>query len=139
MKVRNTELLDKWISDDTFNDDPKLVKRLKAVELASQGWTCPLIARELNVSERSVTYWISRFNQKGVDGLKHIQGAGRKSRITKDQMIELRDILLAQDKKSPLGQSQKIRYLARVLQESYGITYSQARLYDLLHRLELQR
>ena len=139
MKVRNSELLVQWTSEDQFNDDPKMAKRMKAVEMACQGLTCPLIARELNVSERSVTYWITRFNEKGVDGLKHIQGAGRKSRITKEQMIELGQLLSAQDKKLNMGQSQKIRFLSRVLLESYGVTYSQARLYDLLHRLELQR
>ena len=116
--------------------DPKLKRRLMAVHLASQGHTVYEIADELSVSLRSVTYWVSRFNEHGIEGLRTKPGSGRRSRLTPKQIKELREIMKSQDFPETGFLKHKVVFLEEIIPERFGVHYSRARLYDLLSRLE---
>ena len=55
------------------SQDSRYDHRLHGVLLVAQGMTCPQVARLLGDAPRSVEYWVGRFEQKGLAGLR--QGA----------------------------------------------------------------
>jgi transposase len=55
----------------------RLVNRARIIKRAADGWTVPSIAQELEVSEKMVRVWLSRFEQDGVAGLEDAPRSGR--------------------------------------------------------------
>ena len=110
-------------------------RRLRAVILALQGRTAPEIAEALGVGRRTVQEWIARYNAEGVDGLNDRPGRGRPCRLSDDQLLQLRDRIDAgptADDGTCTLRGPEIRALLR---REFGVTYSPAAVYFLLHRL----
>jgi len=55
----------------------RLVNRARIIKRAADGWTVPSIAQELEVSEKMVRVWLSRFEQDGMAGLEDAPRSGR--------------------------------------------------------------
>jgi transposase len=52
------------------------------VRLSDAGWSIPLMARHLRISEQRVRFWIKRFLDEGFDGLPDQPHPGQASRLT---------------------------------------------------------
>ena len=63
------------------SQDSRYDHRLHGVLLLAQGMTCPEAARLLGDAPRSVEYWVRRFEQKGLVGLREGERAGRPRRF----------------------------------------------------------
>jgi len=63
--------------------------------LVAQGITCPEVARLLGDAPRTIEYWVRRFEQKGLAGLKEGQRPGRPSRLNAQQIQEINRVLRA--------------------------------------------
>jgi len=55
----------------------RLARRAQIIQLAADHLTVPRIARRLDMSEKAVRQWVTRFNQAGLDGLDDAPRAGR--------------------------------------------------------------
>lgn len=55
----------------------RLVRRARIIQLAAQGQTAPVIARQLGVSEKAVRQWLKRFAVAGLAGLEDAPRSGR--------------------------------------------------------------
>jgi transposase len=75
------------------NEDSRYDHRLHGVLLVAQGLSAPQAASLLGDAPRTVEYWIHRFQQAGLKGLREIQRPGRPSRLTQQQMDEIRTIV----------------------------------------------
>jgi transposase len=60
--------------------------RLHGVLLVAHGVTCPEVAALLGDAPRSVEYWVHRFQEKGLAGLREGEHAGRPRRLDEKQM-----------------------------------------------------
>jgi transposase len=67
-------------------EDARYDHRLHAVLMLSKGMTCPSVAEILDDSERTIRYWVKRFNEEGIAGLVEVERPGRPSRISDKQM-----------------------------------------------------
>jgi transposase len=109
--------------------------RLRAVILALSGRTAPEIAEALGTGRRTVQEWIRRYNLEGLDGLNDRPGRGRRCKLTDEQLQRLRDRIAAgpfpEDRTCTL-RGPEIRAL---LKREFGVAYSLAAVYFLLHRL----
>ena len=56
----------------------KILLRLQAVILAKAGHTAPGISKILLATYRSIQYWIRRYNQRGLEGLKDLRRGGNR-------------------------------------------------------------
>jgi transposase len=77
------------------SEESRYDHRLHGVLLVAQGITCPEVARLLGDAPRTVEYWVRRFEQKGLAGLKEGQRPGRPSRLSAEQMGEVNRVLRA--------------------------------------------
>lgn len=62
------------------------VKRARAVLGSNQGYTYAEVARRLEMGERTVRRWVTRFNKLGIPGLKEEQRPGRPRVFTAEQV-----------------------------------------------------
>ena len=61
--------------------DLRLWKRLKAISLYQKRVDCNGICTAIDVSRRSVFYWLKRYKAFGVEGLQEVKHPGRPKRI----------------------------------------------------------
>jgi len=80
--------------------------------------------------------WVLRFNNKGPDGLLNHKSPGRKSRLSKDQLKELEQLVEAGP---DLEQDGVVRWraidLKRLIEERFGVAYGARHVMKLLNRL----
>jgi transposase len=109
--------------------------RLRAVILALSGRTALEISAALGVGRRTVQEWVIRYNGEGVDGLSDRPGRGRPCRLTGAQLEQLR--LRIDTGPLPEDRSYTLRgpEVRALLKREFGVAYSLAAVYVLLHRL----
>ena len=71
--------------------DAKWYRRLKIIQLSSQGRAVPQLAKDFEISKGTVRNYIHRYNQGGIKGLRanHIPGKPAKIRLSKEQWEEV--------------------------------------------------
>jgi len=80
--------------------------------------------------------WAHRFNEEGPEGLKHRSGAGRPRLLTQEQMSELSVIVETGPDPEVDGVVRWRRIdLKRVIEERFGVIYSERTISDLLAAL----
>lgn len=62
----------------------RVVERAQIIWLLHQGARVPAVAQALSVSEKTVRTWLTRFNERGLDGLTDNPRSGRPSTYTAD-------------------------------------------------------
>jgi transposase len=60
----------------------KVFLRAKAVDLSSQGWKVPEIAKLVDRDRSVVSRWLHRFDEEGIDGLWPRKSPGRPPKVT---------------------------------------------------------
>lgn len=115
--------------------DARMRIRVQAIVLAKQGRTAVEIAETLGVSRRPVQAWVRRYNQSGVEGLRHRPGQRRREKLSAAE----REQLVARLESGPRKEDQvcalRGRDLQRILQDEFGKLYHLNGVYALLHRL----
>jgi len=75
------------------SEESRYDHRLHGVLLVAQGITCPDVARVLGDAPRTVEYWVHRFDQRGLAGLREGERPGRPSRLNEHQFQEINRVL----------------------------------------------
>ena len=109
--------------------------RLQAVILARQGHSGKHIADMLGTSRRTVCSWIGSYNDHGVDGLSSRPHSGRPSLLVPEHMDRLRKRLQAGPQPQDGVHKLRGRDVQRILEQEFGVSYSLAGVYWLLHQL----
>jgi transposase len=68
-------------------------RRMRAVDLFEQGVIPAEIARQVGVSHQIVSDWRTVWRQSGRDGLRAAGRAGRRPKLTSDQLVEVEGAL----------------------------------------------
>lgn len=63
--------------------------RIHGVLLVAQGMTCPEVARLPGDGRRTVAYWVHRFEEEGLAGLREGERPGRPSRLSEEQLLRV--------------------------------------------------
>ncbi len=113
--------------------DPRQVRRLLALAAAYDGMSRTEAAKVGGMDRQTLRDWAHRFNEKGPDGLKNRAGAGRRRLLTDAQMGELSVIVETGPDPAIDGVVRWRRIdLKRVIEERFGVTYSERAISDLL-------
>lgn len=100
-------------------------RKYLAVLRKSEGRTYQEIAKEYEISIRSVQRWIATYIREGIDGLKNKKPSGAKSRITDvDKEIILSVLFNDPNIFGYLRNTWSLRSLARCLTDELGIQIS---------------
>ena len=113
--------------------DPSQVRRLLALAAAYDGMSRTEAANVGGMERQTLRDWAHRFNEKGPEGLKHRSGAGRPRLLTDEQMSELSAIVETGPDPEVDGVVRWRRiHLKRVIEERFGVIYSERAISDLL-------
>ena len=116
--------------------DPRQVCRLLALAAAYDGMSRADAARVGGMDRQTLRDWAHRFNEEGPEGLQHRSGAGRRRRLTPEQMSELSMIVETGPDPATDGVVRWRRIdLKRVIEERFRVTYSERAISDLLAAL----
>jgi len=74
--------------------------RLMAIKALITGFTHGQVAKLFGVNEDSVSRWVRRFNERGIDGITEGPRSGRRPKISAEQTDGIRDLLLHPEKVS---------------------------------------
>ena len=113
--------------------DPRQVRRLLALAAAYDGMSRTEAARVGGMDRQTLRDWAHRFNEEGPEGLKQRSGAGRPRLLTDAQMGELSVIVETGPDPEIDGVVRWRRVdLKRVIEERFGVIYSEQALSGLL-------
>lgn len=104
------------------SEESRYDHRLHGVLLVAQGMTCPQVAELLGDAPRSVEYWVRRFEQSGLAGLREGERSGRPRRLDEEQLREIGGILRRTPREAGLsGNLWDGKTLAAWIAQRYGI------------------
>lgn len=116
--------------------DVRQTRRLLALAAVYDGMSRAEAARVGGMDRQTLRDWAHRFNGEGPDGLKNRAGAGRRRRLSDAQMQELATIVETGPDRAV---DKVVRWrridLKRVIEERFGVVYSERAISDLLARL----
>ena len=112
---------------------PRQVRRLLALAAVYDGMSRAEAAKVGGMDRQTLRDWAHRFNDEGADGLKNRPGAGRPRLLTDEQMGELSVIVETGPDPEIDGVVRWRRVdLKRVIEERFGVIYSERAISDLL-------
>jgi transposase len=85
------------------SEESRYDHRLHGVLLVAQGMTCPQVAELLGDAPRSVEYWVRRFEQSGLAGLREGERSGRPRHLDEKQLQEINKALRRMPRELGLG------------------------------------
>jgi transposase len=111
-------------------------RRLLSLAAVYDGMSRAEAARIGGMDRQTLRDWAHRFNAEGPDGLKDRGGAGRQRRLTGAQMQALAEIVGTGPDPKVDGVVRWRRIdLKRVIEERFGVVYSERAISDLLAQL----
>ena len=111
-------------------------RRMEAARLLEAGINQSEVARRLGVHRQSVIRWQRALSRAGRTGLKKAGRAGRKPRLSAQQLAEIERTLKAGPE--TLGYVSGLWTLARVrklIQQQYGVQYNPSQVWRILRKL----
>jgi transposase len=122
------------------NRDPRQVRRLLSLAAVYDGMSRAEAAKVGAMDRQTLRDWAHRFNEEGPEGLKHRAGAGRPRLLTQEQMSELSVIVETGPDPEVDGVVRWRRIdLKRVIEERFGVIYSERTISDLLAALSFSQ
>jgi transposase len=115
-------------------------RRMRAVRLFEQGETQSAVARRLDVSRTTAMRWAQALEQWGPEGLRGAGRAGRKPRLSEEQLQQVEEVLLG----GPLGSGYPTEYwtlsrVAEVIEQIAGVCYHPGHVWRVLRKLGWSR
>jgi transposase len=115
--------------------DAKQRDRYRAVLLALEGHSAPQIAQTLARSRRFVQLWAYAYRDHGLEAIGPKRQSGCPSKLPAAQEPSFKQRLLAGPTETDGVCTLRAKDVRRILQQEFGVEYSLAGVYDLLHRL----
>jgi transposase len=109
--------------------------RYRAVVLALEGHSAPAIARTLARSRRGVQLWVYAYRDRGLEAIGPKRQPGCPSKLPEEKQPSFRDRLLGGPTARDGVCTLRAKEIRRILWEEFGVEYTVAGVYDLLHRL----
>ena len=110
----------------------RTIMRVKALIAYYKGSSTDVVARCYDVSEKSLHRWIKEFEAYGLEGLSDEERSGRPTKLPKDKMDELKEIIKTQNQRIWVA-----RHVYELLVITFGVIYSVKYLPELLGKIGL--
>jgi transposase len=126
------------INKDAFHelqgDSPRerLLHRLHSVALVLYGLSASEAGDIYGDSPRAVAYWVTRFKEKGIEGLEEEPRSGRPSKLTPLQIQKLQTFLKQTHAKSKIVSA---AMLSKHIKEQFDVSLTRTQCWRILKRL----
>lgn len=126
----------KILTNEIYRDDEsRFSHRLHSLFLVAQGWSSREAALLFGDSPRIVQYWVSHFEQNGLQGIVERKHGGRPTRLQPFQIKELEQILRNTPK--TIGLSEDVwdgKLLSTYIKAQYGFNLGVRQCQRLLRK-----
>lgn len=113
--------------------DLREARRMRGLALSREGWSQKDIAAALGVSKGAVSQWLSRAKEQGEEALRARYSPGAPPRLSPEQRAALPDLLCAGAEFFEFrGDVWTRGRVAKVIEEQFGVTYSEPHVGRLL-------
>ena len=138
---RKTELPADFFEVDFFalfkkEGAPHIRIRYLGLSHIQEGATIEYVASILRVSPRAVTYWVQRYKDLGLEGLRDKEGRGAKTKLPKNKENNLCDKVIALQEQRKGGRV-KAQDIQEMLEKEFNVSCSISGIYLLLKRVGL--
>jgi transposase len=118
--------------------DGRVSARLLALANALDGMSRDEAARAAGMDRQTLRDWVHRYNAEGVEGLRDRPRSGRPCALDEGRQATLKALVLRGPKLERDGcVAWRIRDLCRLVEERFGVRYSETGMLRLLHGLDL--
>jgi transposase len=118
--------------------DGRLASRLFGVANALDGVSRGQAARQAGMDRQTLRDWVIRFNAEGVEGLRDRPKSGRPPWLDEGQLAAFKALVLrGPDPERDGVSSWRARDLCRLVEQRFGVVYSENGMLRLLHDLDL--
>jgi transposase len=118
--------------------DGRVSARLIGLANALEGMDRASAARLAGMDRQTLRDWVHRYNAEGIAGLFNRPLPGRTPKLTEGQMASLKAIVLrGPDRAVDRVERWRVVDLCRVVEERWGVVYSQTGMLRLLWSLDL--
>ena len=125
-----------WSSRDEKGLKKLAQRRVAAGKLFEQGWRQAEVAREFRVSPETASRWYHLWHEGGLDALAACGRAGRRRRLSEEQLERLRDELVGGPEAHGYRTSLwTLSRIAKVIGELFGVRYSLSQVWKILQKL----
>jgi transposase len=116
----------------------RVASRLLGLANALDGMSRGEAARSAGMDRQTLRDWVIRFNAEGVDGLRDRPKSGRPSWLSEGQQATLKALVLrGPDPEHDGVSSWRAKDLCRIVEQRFGVAYSENGMLRLLHDLDL--
>jgi transposase len=116
----------------------RVASRLLGLANALDGMSRGEAARSAGMDRQTLRDWVIRFNAEGVDGLRDRPKSGRPSWLSEGQQATLKALVLrGPDPEQDGVSSWRAKDLCRIVEQRFGVAYSENGMLRLLHDLDL--
>lgn len=122
--------LDELNSLITHEKNSRVLKKLYFVKFRYLGDSVEVAATKLGVTKKTGYYWQEDWNKGGYAALMPQFCGGRKSKLTDEQIVELRSLLKEKDYWTTKG-------VLELIKEKYSVQYSQKQVGVILHNFNM--
>jgi len=122
--------LDELNSLITHEKNSRVLKKLYFVKFRYLGDSVEVAATKLGVTKKTGYYWQEDWNKGGYAALMPQFCGGRKSKLTDEQIVELRSLLKEKDYWTTKG-------VLELIKEKYSVQYSQKQVGVILHSFNM--
>jgi transposase len=120
--------------------DAAKARRLLAIAMVLEGTSRLDAARQAGMDRQTLRDWVHRYNEVGLDGLRSRKAPGAAAKLTKAQMAELRELVVA-------GPDPKVHKVIRwrcidlrtVVSRRFAVTVPERTISKWLRKLNLTR
>jgi transposase len=131
IKGYTEEQLDELIKS---NSDYVVGIRLLAIKQFQKGKSSRDLEEFYGKSHMQLCTWARKFNEKGIEGLKNEHRSGRQPRMSKIQLLEMKEIILT---KSPEeygfnSGTWTCIMLVDLIKDHFGVEYTKSNVYNIL-------
>ncbi len=127
-KISQTALTQK-IKD--LEKELKMLNRLKFINYRYQGKTVGEASELCGFTKRVGYIWQDRWNAEGINGLKARHKGGKHSKISTEQLEELKAYLI----KNNITNTKEVK---KIIEDEYQVTFSEKHVRTLLHKMNLK-
>jgi transposase len=114
-------------------------RRFRALDLLRKGFTVTEAAREVGVARQTVNRWMKTEQSAGIQGLRRAARAGRKPRLTEEDMRRLRELLQTHPRSHGFAADRWAgSHVAQLIKKEFGTSYHVGHVWRLLAKARLR-
>jgi transposase len=112
--------------------------RLYAVYQIALGRKTEELQSMYNTSHKAICNWVNRYNAQGVEGLKERPRSGRPGRLSEEDKIQLRRVVLSSPAEQGFSSAAWTwATVSEYIRLTFDVNYKKAQIYNILHSIGL--